>query len=150
MRALEWNRGLGGMSYGFNSVQFIPVAQSCSTLCCPMTAAQQASLSISNSRSLLKLMSIEAVMPSNHLILCCPLLLSSSIFPSIRVFSNESDLLIKWPKYYVKQSLTFSISPKLEKSRLKRESNLHRDRASVTAESRPDSKPHCQAFPNCL
>ena len=63
------------------------------------TAARQASLSISNSRSLLKLMSIESVMPSNYLILCCPLLLLPSIFPSIRVFSNESALHIKWPKY---------------------------------------------------
>ena len=126
------------------------VAQSYPTLCDVTDCSMPGLQSNSNSRSLLKLMSIEAVMPSNHLILCCPLLLSPSIFPSIRVFSNESDLLIKWPKYYVEQSLTFSISPKLEKSRLKRESNLHRDRVSVTAESRPDSKPHCQAFPNCL
>ena len=65
----------------------------------PWTAARQASLSITNSRSLLKLMSIESVMPSNHLILCRPLLLLPSIFPSIRVFSNESILCIKWPKY---------------------------------------------------
>ena len=65
----------------------------------PWTAACQASLSITNSRSLLKLMFIELVMPSNHLILCCPLLLPPSVFPSIRVFSNESALLIRWPKY---------------------------------------------------
>ena len=65
----------------------------------PWTAARQASLSITNSRSLLKLMSIELVMPSNHLILCRPLLLLPSIFPSIRVFSNESALCIRWPKY---------------------------------------------------
>ena len=65
----------------------------------PWTAALQASLSITNSRSLLKCMSIELVMPSNHLILCCPLLLLPSIFPSIRVFSNESSLHIQWPKY---------------------------------------------------
>ena len=65
-------------------------------------------LSITNSRSLLKLMSIESVMPSNHLILCCPLLLLPSIFPSIRVFSNESVLLIRWPKYW---SFSFSIIP---------------------------------------
>ena len=65
----------------------------------PRTAARQASLSITNSWSLLKLMSIESVMPSNHLILCHPLLLPSSIFPSIRVFSNESVLRIRWPKY---------------------------------------------------
>ena len=76
----------------------------------PWTAACQASLSIADSRSLLKLMSIELVMPSNHLILCCPLLLPS-IFPSIRVFSNESALHIRWPKYW---SFSFSISPSNE------------------------------------
>ena len=74
----------------------------------PWTAACQASLSITNSRSLLKLMSIELVMPSNHLILCCPLLLPPSIFPSIRVFSNESVLCIRWSMYW---SFSFSISP---------------------------------------
>ena len=74
----------------------------------PWTAARQASLSITNSRSLLKLMSIESVMPSNHLILCHPLLLPPSIFHSIRVFSNESVLHIRWPKYW---SFSFSISP---------------------------------------
>ena len=72
------------------------------------TAAHQASLSITNSRSLLKLRSIESVMPSNHLILCCPLLLLPSIFPSIRVFSNKSVFCIRWPKYW---SFSFSISP---------------------------------------
>ena len=71
------------------------------------TAARQASLSMTNSWSLLKLMSTESVMPSNHLILCYPLLLPPSIFPSIRVFSNESVLGIRWPKYW---SFTFSIS----------------------------------------
>ena len=76
-------------------------------LAIPWTAARQASLSITNSRSLLKLMSIESVMPSNHLILCCPLLLSPSIFPSIRVFSNESVLHIRQPKDW---SFSFSIS----------------------------------------
>ena len=81
----------------------------------PWTATRQASLSISNSRSLLKLMSIESVMPSNHLILCHPLLLLPSIFPSIRVFSNESVLHIKWPKY---QSFSFSTSPSKEYSGL--------------------------------
>ena len=81
----------------------------------PRTTARQASLSISNSRSLLKLMSVESVMPSNHLILCHLLLLLSSIFPSIRCFSNESVLLIKWPKY---QSFSFSISPSNEYSEL--------------------------------
>ena len=65
----------------------------------PWTAAHQASLSITNSRSLLKLMSIESLMPSNHLILCCPFLLLPSVFPGIRVFSNESVLHIRWPKY---------------------------------------------------
>ena len=77
----------------------------------PWTAACQVSLSITNSRSLLRLMSIELVMPSNHLILCCPLFLSPSIFPSIRVFSNESFLHIRWPKYW---SFSFSISPSNE------------------------------------
>ena len=81
----------------------------------PWTAARQAPLSFTISQSLLKLMSIELVMPSNHLILCRPLLLLPSIFPSIRVFSNESALLIKWPKYW---SLSFSISPSNEYSGL--------------------------------
>ena len=79
------------------------------------TAARQASLSITNSRSLLKLMSIESVMPSNHLILYWPLLLLLSIFSSIRVFSSESVLHIKWPKYW---SFSFSISPSNEYSGL--------------------------------
>ena len=77
----------------------------------PWTAARQASLSITNSWSLLKLMSIELVMPSNHLILCFPLLLLPSIFPSIRVFSSESVLRIRWPKYW---SFNFSTSPSNE------------------------------------
>ena len=81
----------------------------------PWTAACQASLSITNSRSLLKLMSIELVMPSNHLILCRPLLLLPSIFPSIRVFSSESVLCIRWPKY---RSFSFSITPSNEYSGL--------------------------------
>ena len=81
----------------------------------PCTAAHQASLSIANSRSLLKLMSMESVMPSNPLILCHPLLLLPSIFPSIRVFSNESILRIRWPKYW---SFSFSISPSSEYSGL--------------------------------
>ena len=88
-------------------VQFSSVAQLCLPLCDPMTAAHQASLSITNSWSLLKLMSIESVMPSNRFILCHPLLLLS-IFSSIRVFSNESVLCIKWPRYW---SFSFSISP---------------------------------------
>ena len=74
----------------------------------PWTAARQVSPSITNSQSLLKLMSIESVMPSNYLILCHPLLLLPSIFPSIRVFSNESTLCMRWPKYW---SFSFSISP---------------------------------------
>ena len=81
----------------------------------PWTAALQASLSITNSPSLLKLMSIESVMPSNHLILCHPLLLLPSIFPSIRVFPNKSVLCIGWPKYW---SFSFSISPSNEYSGL--------------------------------
>ena len=81
----------------------------------PWTAARQVPLSISNSWSLLKLMSIELVMPSNHLILCHPLLLPPSIFPNIRVFSNESVLCIRWPKYW---SFIFSTSPSREYSGL--------------------------------
>ena len=81
----------------------------------PWTTACQASLSITNSWSLLKLMSIELVMPSNHLILCRPLLLLPSIIPSIRVFSNESLLRIRWPKYW---SFSFSVSPSNEYSGL--------------------------------
>ena len=81
----------------------------------PWTAAHQASLSITNSWNLLKLMSINSVMPFNRLILCYPLLLLLSIFPSIRVFSNESVLHIKWPKYW---SFSFSISPSNEYSGL--------------------------------
>ena len=81
----------------------------------PWTAAHQASLSITNSQSLLKLISIESVMPSNHLIPCHPLLLPPSIFPSIRVFSSESILRIRWPKYW---SFSFNISPFNEHSGL--------------------------------
>ena len=92
-------------SLSFSSVQFSRSVMSDSAT--PWTAAQQASLSITNSRSLLKLMSIELVMPSNHLILCCPLLLLPLIFPSLRVFSNESALCIRWPKYW---NFSFSIS----------------------------------------
>jgi len=77
----------------------------------PWTVARQASVSITNSRSLPKLMSIESVMPSNHLFLCHPLLLLPSIFPSIRVFSNESAFCIRWPKYW---SFSFNISPSNE------------------------------------
>ena len=116
VKLLEENRkkmcdlGLGKEFFG--SVQFGLVAQSCPTLIL-WTTACQASSSITNSWSLLKLMSIELVMPSNHLILCCSLLLPPSIFPSFRVFSNESVLHIRWPKY---QSFSFSISPSNEYS----------------------------------
>ena len=92
--------------------------QSVSCICfpeTPWTAACRASLSITNSWSLLKLISIKLVMPSNHLIICHPLLLPPSIFPSIRVFSNESALLIRWPEYW---SFSFSISPSNEHSGL--------------------------------
>ena len=95
---------------------FVVVIQSLSCvqlLATPRTGARQASLSFSISRSLLKLMSIESVMPSNYLALCCPILLLPSIFPSIRVFSNESALHIRWPKYW-----SFSISPSNEYSGL--------------------------------
>ena len=92
----------------FSSVQSLSRVQ-LSTI--PWTAARQVSLSITNSQSLLKLMSIELVMPSSHLILCHPLLLPPSIFPSIRVFSNESALRIRWPKYW---SFSFSVSPSKE------------------------------------
>ena len=104
-----------GMMSSRSTYQFSSVTQSCPTLCDPMTAACQASLSITNSWSLLKLMSIELVMPSNHLILCCPVLLPTSIIPSIRVFSNESVLHIRWPKYW---SFSFSINPSNEYSGL--------------------------------
>ena len=86
-----------------------------SSVATPWTAACQVSLSITNSRSLLKLMSIESVMPPNHLFLCHPLLLLPPVFPSIRVFSNESVLCIRWPKYW---SFSFSISPSNEYSGL--------------------------------
>ena len=81
----------------FNSVQLL---SGVGFFASPWTAARQASLFITNSRILLKLTSIESVMPSNHLILCCPLLLLPSIFPSIRVFSSQSVLCIRWPKYW--------------------------------------------------
>ena len=93
----------------FSSVQFSHSVLSDSAT--PWTAALQAHLSITNSQSLSKLMSIESVMPSNHLILCFPLLLLPSILPSIRVFSNESTLRIRWPKYW---SFSFSLSPSNE------------------------------------
>ena len=91
--------------YQLSSVQWLSHVQ---LFAMPWTAARQASLSITNSQGLLKLMPIESVMASNHLILCCPLLLLSSISVSIRVFSKESVLRIMWPKYW---SISFSISP---------------------------------------
>ena len=96
----------------FSSIQLLSRVQLFAT---PWTAARQASLSVTNSWSLLKLMSIELVMPSNHLILCCALLLLPSIFTSIKVFSNESILYNRWPKYW---SFSFSISPSNEYSGL--------------------------------
>ena len=115
-----WTTGPPGKSWvlcqmNWLSVQFSSVAHSCPTLATPGTAACQASLSITNSWSLLKPMSIELVMPSSHLILCRLLLLLPSIPPSIRVFSNESVLHIKWPKYW---SFSFNISPSNEHSGL--------------------------------
>ena len=94
----------------YSSVQFSSVTQSCLTLCDPMDCSTPGLLSITNSQSLLKLMPIESVMLSNHLILCHPLLLPS-VFPSIRVFSQESAVTIRWPKCW---SFSFSISPSNE------------------------------------
>ena len=94
-------------------MEVVAAVISCSVVGTPWTAACQASLSFTISQSLLKLMSIESVMPSNHLILCRPLLLLPSIFPSIRVFSKESALRIRWSKYW-----SFSISPSNEYSGL--------------------------------
>ena len=98
-----------GLSVQFSSLSHVQLFVT------PWTAARKASLSITNSQSLFKLMSIESVMPSNHLILYHPLLLLPSIFPSIRVFSNESVLHIRWPKYW---SFSFNISPSNEHSGL--------------------------------
>ena len=95
--------------------QFSSVSQSCLFLSDPMDCSTQEVMFITNSWRLLKLMSIESVIPSNHFILCHPLLLLPSIFPSIRVFSNESILHIRWPKYW---SFSFSISPSIECSGL--------------------------------
>ena len=99
------------MFESINSVQFSPSVVSDSLWPPGLTAAHQASLSIINSQSLLKLMFIKSMMPSNYLILCHPLLLPPSIFPSIRVFSNELALCIRWPKYW---SFSFSVSPSNE------------------------------------
>ena len=96
-------------------VQFSSVAQSCPTLCDPMDCSTPGLPVHHQLPELLKLMSIESMMPSNHLILCCPFLLPPSIFSSIRVFSNKSVLRIRWPKYW---SFSFSISPSNEYSGL--------------------------------
>ena len=103
---------LSKVSVQFSSVQLLSCVRLFVT---PWTAAHQASLSITSSQSLLKLMSIELVMPSHHLILSRPLLLLPSIFPSIRVFSNESVFLIRWPKYW---SFSFNVGPSIECSGL--------------------------------
>ena len=103
------------MSYSGVLGQFSSVTQLCLTLCDPMDFSTPGFPAITNSRSLLKAVSIESVMPSNHLILCCPLLLPPSIFPSTRVFSTESVLLIRWSKYW---SFSFSISTSSEHSGL--------------------------------
>ena len=101
-RISTWGASLAAQ---FSPVQSLSRVQLFAT---PWTAARQASVSITNSQSSVKPMSIESVMPSNHLILCHPLLLPLSIFPSIRVFSNQSALHIRWPKYW---HFSFSISP---------------------------------------
>ena len=106
----SWSTSVNISSVQFSSVQSLSCVRFFAT---PWAAAHQASLSITRSRSLLKLMSIESVMPSNHLFLCRPLLLLPSIFPSIRIFSNESALHIRWLKYW---SFSFSINPSNEYS----------------------------------
>ena len=109
----EWRLEL--VYNSFASVSSVQLIRHVQLFVAPWTTAHQASLSITNSWSLLKLTSIESVMPSSHLILCRPLLLLHSIFPSIRVFSSESVLRIRWPKYW---SFSFSISPSNEYSGL--------------------------------
>ena len=109
---IEFFKAFHFSSHHFSLVQSLSCVWLFAT---PWTAAHQVSLPITNSRSLLKLMSIELVMPCNHLIFYCPLLLPPSIFPSIRVFSSESVLRTRWPKYW---SLSFSISPSNEYSGL--------------------------------
>ena len=101
-----WDENL--LTFFFSSVQSLSHAQLFAT---PWAVALQASMSITNSRSLLKLMSIESVMPSNHPVLCRPLLLPPSMFPSVRVFSNESALLIRWPKHFFLTCLIYSVPP---------------------------------------
>ena len=110
---MRWWQGSGGGASAGHSVQSSHSVVSNSAT--PWTAAHQASLSITNSQNLLKLMSVESVMLSNHLILCCPLLLPPSVFPNIRVFTSESVLRIRWPNCW---SFCFSISPSNEYSGL--------------------------------
>ena len=117
--ATKRKRRGGWISEEFSSVQSLSRVRLFVTL---WIAAVQASLSVTNSWSLLNLMSIASVMPSNHLILCCPLLLLPPIFPSIRVFSNESVLHIRWPKYW---SFNFNISPSNEALRISRYNLLY-------------------------
>ena len=113
MRMMAWMKAIVAQWYQwFSSVQWLSCVWLLAT---PWTTARQASLSITNSWGLFNLMSIESVMPSNHLLLCHPLLLPPSIFPSIRVFVNESVLCIRWQKYW---SFSFSISPSNEYSGL--------------------------------
>ena len=112
MESVKWSANLSSSLRMSSSVQSLSCVRLFVT---SWTAACQAFLSITNSWSLLKLMSIELVIPSNHLILCCPLLFLPSVFPSIRVFSNESVLRIRWPKYW---SFSFSINPSNEYSGL--------------------------------
>ena len=121
----------------FSSVQSLSHVQLFAT---PWTAVHQASLSITNSRSLLKLMSIESVTPSNHFILCRPLLLLSSVFPSIRVFSNGLVFCIGWPKYW---SFRFSINPSNEYSGLVSllSKGLSRVFSNTTVQKLPGSSP---------
>ena len=106
----DFQTHLGSKPYP-SSVQFSSVAQLCPTLCDPMNHSTQASLSITNSQSSLRFTSIRSVMPSSHLILCHPLLLLPPILPSIKVFSNESTLHMRWAKYW---SFSFSIIPSKE------------------------------------
>ena len=117
MRSLKFKfQDLHGKSISvFSSVQFNSVAQSCPTLLTPWTTARQTSLSFTISWSLLKFMSIESVVPSNHLILCHSLILLPSIFSSIKVFSSGSALQIRWPKYC---RFSFSLNPSSEYSGL--------------------------------
>ena len=112
MKNFKWD-SLSIFNVTHHSVSSVKLLSHVQLFATPWTAARQASLSITSSWSLFKLMSIESVMSSNHLILCHPLLLLPSIFPSISVFSNESFLLIRWPKYW-----SFSISPSNENSEL--------------------------------